>query len=98
MMTWQALCRFKVATSFENEATYKEIATACGLSESLTVRLVRSAMANHVFRESRLGYVVHTAASKMLATNSTLRSWIEFVAEELWPSSTKVNQTDDMFC
>lgn len=96
MMTWQAVCRFNIATSFENETTYKELASACGLTEPLTVRLVRSAMANHVFRESKPGYVVHTAASKMLATNPAMRGWIEFVATELWPSSTKVNQTDDM--
>lgn len=91
MFTWQAIYKFNIARSFENEATYQEIASACGLSESVTRRILRNAMANNVFREPKPGYVTHTAASKMFAMNPLMHNWIGMVSEELWPAASRVN-------
>lgn len=53
-------------------------------------RILRHAIAHHIFQEPRKGFVAHTAASKLLATDSLLNDCIGFLTEEMWPSATKV--------
>lgn len=86
----QAIVRFGL-TNFpdgKEEVTFSELAAACGLNESEVRRLLRHAMAFHIFIEPRKGYVAHTAASKRLA-HPLMKAWISFATEELWPSATK---------
>lgn len=93
LLSLQALYRFNIATSFppgKEEATYDEIAQICGLSESLTRRIIRNAMTGYIFKESRPGVVAHTAASKVFATSPLLREWAGMVTEEMWPAATRV--------
>ena len=45
-------------------------------------------MAYRIFTEPQKGYVAHTAASKNLA-HPSMRAWLSFATEELWPSATK---------
>ncbi|KAL9123433.1 MAG: hypothetical protein Q9187_000003 [Circinaria calcarea] len=87
-----AIYRFDIASSFpegQDEASYDEIARACGLSEPDTRRILRSAMTHHIFRESRKGIVAHTTASKMLAVNPSMRGWVGMVLEDMWPSAAQ---------
>lgn len=87
-----ALYRFNIANSFpegQEEATYEELAQACGLSESNLRRIVRAAMTQHIFRESRKGVVAHTSASKFFANNRIMRQWVGMVTEEMWPAATR---------
>ena len=54
-------------------------------------RILRHAAAYHVFREPEIGFVEHTAASKMLATSPPMRQWVLMMAEELWPAASKAS-------
>ncbi|KAF2194759.1 O-methyltransferase [Zopfia rhizophila CBS 207.26] len=70
----------------EGETTFAEIASACNLSEKDVTRILRLSMARHVLKEPQKGFVIHTAASRMLLHNAQLEAWIMNVAEEFWPS------------
>ena len=54
-------------------------------------RIIRHAAAYHVFHEPEVGFVEHTAASKMLAISSPMRQWVLMMAEELWPAASKAS-------
>ena len=60
-MSLQAIYHYNIATTFlvGGEATFAHIAEKCGLSESNVRRIVRHAISNRVFRETRKGVVVH---------------------------------------
>lgn len=98
MTSLQAIYRFNIATSFEDQATYKEISGACGITEPFARRILRSAMANHLFRELTPGIVVHTAASKVLAENPLMHQWLGMVSEEMWPAATRVGDCHENSC
>lgn len=51
-------------------------------------RLLRHAMANHIFKEVSPGVVAHTAASKVLAEDAAINDWIGFCLEDIWAVST----------
>ena len=92
LISLQAICRFGLATSFPagHEVSFAELAAASGLQEPLIRRIVRHAAAHHVFRESRRGFIVHTAASKVLSVDPQMRQWVGMVTEEMWPAAAKV--------
>lgn len=87
----QAVYRFRLAESFPvgSEASYEQIAQACGLGEPQVRRIMRYTMTKHLFAESRPGFVVHTAASQVLASSSSMRDWVGMVCEEMWPSASR---------
>ena len=70
--------------------TYDDIASACELNVTDLKRFVRVATARHVFKEVTIGSVAHTAASKLLVNNHMLEAWILMIAEEFWPSLSRV--------
>ena len=93
MASTLAINRFKIAQKFpkdKDEATYDEIAQACGLNESVTRRIIRNGMTRYVFRESRSGFVAHTAISKRIATDSTLQDSLSGMDKKDWPSASRV--------
>lgn len=45
------------------------------------------AMTNHIFCEPSPGVIAHTAASRLLATDSELAAWVGFNAEDIFPAS-----------
>lgn len=53
----------------DGEATFAEIAKAVGLDEDRMTRIIRLAITAGVFKESRPGFVAHTAMSSVLASN-----------------------------
>lgn len=65
----QAISRFNIATSFSvgKEASFAQIAEACGPNEPEVRRFLRHAMTLHIFPKPRKGIVAHTAASRLLA-------------------------------
>lgn len=74
-----------------DEAVSFEILSArCGLNEIDLRRLLRHAMSNHIFRE-RDGKVMHTAATKVLATDEKMRDIVGIMTEEMFPGATRVS-------
>ncbi|MCJ1379615.1 hypothetical protein MMC17_002717 [Xylographa soralifera] len=92
LVSLHAINRFKIAESFpsDQEASFTQISSKCGLNESDTRRILRHAMTNHIFKEPRKGVVAHTAASKALAEIPMLREWVGMVSEELAPAAPRV--------
>jgi len=87
----QAISRFNIATSFSvgQEASFAQIAEACGMSEPEVRRFLRHAMTLHIFHEPRKGIVAHTAASRLLAEDSQLADWVGVNSDELWQSAAQ---------
>ncbi|KAL9594232.1 MAG: hypothetical protein Q9219_007149 [cf. Caloplaca sp. 3 TL-2023] len=88
----QAIVRFGLATSFpegQDEATFQQIAQISGLPEDQVRRILRHAMTFRIFQEPREGIVRHTAASKTIADDPSMRQWVGLISEELWPAATK---------
>lgn len=99
MISLQAIYRFHLATSFPtdgNETTFAKLASASGLGESEVRRILRHAMTYRIFCEPKKGVVAHTAASKLLAVDPSMRQWVGMVSEEMWPSAAKVSNL--VFC
>ncbi|KAL8731400.1 MAG: hypothetical protein Q9181_004328 [Wetmoreana brouardii] len=70
------------AVPLDEDISYADLAPKIGLSEERLRRFIRHAMTNHVFRESRPGYVAHTATSAIPARIPSLRWSIEFNSED----------------
>ncbi|EPE28293.1 S-adenosyl-L-methionine-dependent methyltransferase [Glarea lozoyensis ATCC 20868] len=87
-----ALQRFGIAKSFPitESSTFGEIAQKCSISESDTRRIVRQAIAFYIFTEPSPGVIAHTAASKALAQLPAVGAFIDFIAGEMLPASTRL--------
>ena len=86
LVSLQAIARLKMATSFPiNEtSTVEKLATASGLDESDTKRIVRYAVSNRLFQEPECGVIAHTAASNAIAHVPLFREWIEETCDNMW--------------
>jgi len=87
----QAIYRYKIAHSigFEEEVSFEEIAQRCSLEVSDVRRLLRVATANYVFKETRKGFIIHTAISQTLVKLPFAFQWMGYVCDELWPSGVR---------
>jgi O-methyltransferase domain len=70
--------------------SYADIAHASNLDEVLLRRFIQAAMVNRVFSEPQLGYVQHTAISRLLKDDPEAMDTVGFLLEDLAPASTKV--------
>ncbi|KAJ4356448.1 uncharacterized protein N0V89_004481 [Didymosphaeria variabile] len=89
----QAICRFKIPSSFppdREQATYDQLAANSGLAEPEVRRLVRSTLSSYIFSEKEKGVVTRTAASRMLANNPLMVQWVEMTATEIMPATLKI--------
>jgi hypothetical protein len=87
-----AIYRFGIAKSFPvgAEASFGQIAEACGLPEHDTRRIIRHAITRRIFREPREGLVVHTGASQLLAEDRSIIDWVGVQCEEMLPAAFHV--------
>ncbi|KAI5867814.1 S-adenosyl-L-methionine-dependent methyltransferase [Durotheca rogersii] len=53
-------------------------------------RVVRYGATNRLFQEPRPGVIAHTAASRLLVEDPSLRAWVGFNTEDLYPASAHV--------
>lgn len=92
-MTLRAIYDFRLAhhVPFEGSATFNQVSKASGLNPALTERLIRHAMASHIFTEApgQPGHVVHTATSRLLATNADAMDAIGMLTEDLSPACSR---------
>ena len=91
LLSLHAIYRFNIASSFpiHGDASYSQIAAACGLEELNVRRILRHAMTKHIFKEPRKGVVAHTALSRVLAEDSQMLDWVGAVTEDIWPATTQ---------
>ncbi|KPI42545.1 Sterigmatocystin 8-O-methyltransferase [Cyphellophora attinorum] len=67
----------------------EKVARACGLLLEDFQLVVRYAMTNFVFTETKPGWIGHTAASRVLRENKVVKSLAVMGAKELWTGSGK---------
>ncbi|KAK8136213.1 O-methyltransferase [Apiospora sp. TS-2023a] len=89
LVSQQAIIRFRLAQSFPvgSSATFAEVASTCGLSETLVRRFLRHAMVKGIFTETRRGVVSHNAVSRLLAEDDALRDWVGASTDDLWQAA-----------
>jgi len=75
--------------SVNSTATFEEIASKVGLDEVNLRRFLRHAMTNRIFHEPSPGVVGHTAASRVLAEDQAMDSWVGFCVEDMWPAASQ---------
>ena len=78
------------AVPLESEISYADIASKVKLPENRVRRFIRQAMTNHIFTESRPGFVTHTATSAIPVKLPALRAFIGHNTEDGGPASVKV--------
>lgn len=85
----QGITRFGLAKEvpIDGEATFEQLATHAGIGVTHMKRMLRLAIAQHIFQEIRPGVVAHTAASRLLAEDEPLHQWMAWKADEGWSSA-----------
>ncbi|KAI1448539.1 sterigmatocystin 8-O-methyltransferase [Annulohypoxylon stygium] len=91
MVGIDAISRFGFAdvVPIGGRVSFGEIAKATGLDEPLVRRLLRHAMARHIFYEPEPGMVAHTKMSKYFVEPS-MKDFLGFGAREGWPAATRM--------
>ncbi|KAL9616602.1 MAG: hypothetical protein Q9160_008547 [Pyrenula sp. 1 TL-2023] len=84
-----AISSFKLAhlVPTGGEISYSELASSSGLSEINVRRIMRYAMTDRIFKETRKGFVSHTAASRMIAEDSNVADYLDVTFNEVHPAT-----------
>ncbi|KAI6080974.1 putative O-methyltransferase [Hypoxylon rubiginosum] len=82
----QVITRFKLAEAVPigGEVTFTELAAISGLHEVHLRKILRLAIAQHIFCEPRPGVVAHSAVSRLIAENKVLADWLRYSTDDLW--------------
>ena len=73
------------------EISYEDLSTACGVDVLNLKRFLRYAMTDWCFKETRTGYVGHTAASRALMENHGFRASVGISVNEGFRASASVS-------
>ncbi|KAF2087434.1 S-adenosyl-L-methionine-dependent methyltransferase [Saccharata proteae CBS 121410] len=76
------------AVPLGGEKSFTDIAAERKLHAGQVKRVLRHAMTNNIFMEKREGYVSHSATSKALLTDKSIRAWVSSCTELFTRSST----------
>ena len=74
----------------ENTIRIDELARKVKLPSDTVERFLRHAIANRIFTEKGAGNIAHTAASRLLATETDLQDTVSMMAKEVWPLNSKL--------
>ncbi|KAI1078170.1 sterigmatocystin 8-O-methyltransferase [Whalleya microplaca] len=87
----QAISRYGIANlvPLGGHISFAELAKQTGLEEQMITRLIRHAMTMRIFREPEPGRIVHTKASKFIAS-SHMNAWLRIGTHQMWPAATKM--------
>jgi hypothetical protein len=83
----QAVNNWKIYEHVPLEGTisYKELSQRVGFPESKLRRLLRYSMTQRIFQEPEINQVAHSPASRAIATDPNMRSFISLFTESYWP-------------
>jgi len=92
MFVLTALAHFDIfsAVPLDDEISYADLAAKVGLSTDHTRRIIRHAMTNNIFAESRPGHVMHTASSIVPVKFPNVKSWIGHNGDDASQASVKM--------
>ncbi|KAI1380114.1 hypothetical protein F4677DRAFT_405889 [Hypoxylon crocopeplum] len=89
----QVITRFKLAEAVPigGEITFADLAANAGLHEVHLRKILRLAIAQHIFTEPRPGVVAHSAVSRLIAENNVLADWLRYSTDDLWHAAYHVS-------
>jgi hypothetical protein len=85
------------AVALEGETSFASIAENTGLDEDFVSRIIRFASTNRIFRETKPGWCIHTAASRAMIENRGMRQFLGVMSDEVYEASAKVNAAEDLY-
>ncbi|OTA99906.1 hypothetical protein M426DRAFT_15962 [Hypoxylon sp. CI-4A] len=99
LVSQQAITRFGLAHAFPvgSEATFADIAKASGLNEQFVRQIIRHAIVNNIFVESRPGIIRHNAVSRLLAEDQVVHDWVGANSNEMWPAAAHTSDAVERF-
>ncbi|KAF7867207.1 hypothetical protein EAF04_005290 [Stromatinia cepivora] len=73
-------------------ATFAEIASQCQppVSKEIVKRLLRHSMMGGVFKEHENEVVSHTASSRLMAEDSSIRDWVKLEVDGVWGMAANI--------
>ena len=74
------------------DISFEDLSHACGVDVGNVRRFVRYAMTDYTFRETRPGYVGHTAASRAMKEDAHLRDSIGMTVNEGFRAAARVSE------
>ena len=91
-VSWRVIYAYNVAAHVpeKGSCSYGSLAEATGLPESILRRVLRHCMGNHIFAQTSMGEVRHTATSRMMAVDSDFNDAVGLELDEFMPASTSV--------
>ncbi|KAK5321117.1 hypothetical protein LTR93_006359 [Exophiala xenobiotica] len=94
----QYLYHFRIAefVPVEGKCTFQEVATKAGVDASQCSRVLRAAMTSGYFEEPEIGYVAHTAGSKLFL-NPDLKDAVGYVIEDTFPAASKLAEAIEKY-
>ncbi|CRG83602.1 Sterigmatocystin 8-O-methyltransferase [Talaromyces islandicus] len=78
-----------VPTELSSEISFEDLSAKVGLDVNRLKRIIRVNTANRVFMEPHVGYIAHTAASKVML-DPDASAWIGHQMEEIYKGSARV--------
>lgn len=86
------MVRFNVASAFPAEAatTILDIVEKSGLHPVDAEQLILHGFINGLFLGRENGVIAHSASTQAIAKVPHLADWVAMVANEMWPSATRV--------
>lgn len=85
----------------EEEVELEELASRAkssgGPPTTDLIRLLRLAMAFHIFQEPRPGFVAHTAASRLLRNDKGLKDYAKISYDHIWPTAPRLLDAIDQW-
>ncbi|KAJ4356449.1 uncharacterized protein N0V89_004482 [Didymosphaeria variabile] len=83
--------RYQIALKIklDEEISYEALAQECDVQVNDIRRLLRLAIAFHVFEEKSNGLIGHSAVSRCMIDMPLVNSWIGHFCDEVWPAASK---------
>ncbi|KAL2809151.1 O-methyltransferase-domain-containing protein [Aspergillus granulosus] len=87
-LVYYTIAHFSIHLSIplHGSITYADLSTACSIPLDALKRVLRHAMLNHLFCEPQPGHVAHSEASRILATDPNMASWLGHNYDEVFRS------------
>jgi hypothetical protein len=91
LVTLQTINRFQIGqhVPLDTPISYYDLSALTSVPEPLLKRLLRHVITNRIFSELSKGFISHSPASKLLASDKKLDSWVFFLVEYFWPATAR---------
>ncbi|KAF2828333.1 putative O-methyltransferase [Ophiobolus disseminans] len=90
LISLQLIHKYDIASKIhlDEEVTYEEVAQRCNVNVHDLRRMLRLAIAFHIFDEPKDGTIRHSAVSECLIRFPLANQWIGYFCEDVWPSTS----------